>query len=181
MKLDTSTPLTSLEEKKEPFLLHFVVVNWSEKLALMQVMEPLRCFHLQTLWAEERTDSPSPPHPTNTQSVTHIRAKPSIAELPWRGQFSWKLIYYPVSNKWEAFYCTLHYLLQWFVMQWFVVGWMWCAQGWVYWQCFQIKGDNTDVCTISIFFNLNSPCLSFVPSIFFNLPHLLYIANIYLL
>lgn len=29
------------------FLGHFVVVNWSEQLAVMQVMELLFCFHLQ--------------------------------------------------------------------------------------------------------------------------------------
>lgn len=31
------------------FLGHFVVVNWSEQLAVMQVMELLFCFHLQGL------------------------------------------------------------------------------------------------------------------------------------
>lgn len=31
------------------FLGHFVVVNWSEQLAVMQVMELLSCFHLQGL------------------------------------------------------------------------------------------------------------------------------------
>lgn len=96
---------------------------------------------------EDRLPQPTP----LTQSVTHIRAKPSIAELPWRGQFLWKLIYYPVSNKWGAFYSILHYLLQWLLMLWFIVHWMLCAQGWEYWECFQTKGGNTVVSTSSIF------------------------------
>lgn len=48
MKLDVSTALKSLGEKML-FLGHFVVVNWSEQLAVMQVMELLFSFHLQGL------------------------------------------------------------------------------------------------------------------------------------
>lgn len=47
MKLDVSRALKSQREKKKLFLGHFVVVNWSEQLAVMQVMELLFCFHLQ--------------------------------------------------------------------------------------------------------------------------------------
>lgn len=49
MKLDVSRALKSQREKKKLFLGHFVVVNWSEQLAVMQVMELLSCFHLQGL------------------------------------------------------------------------------------------------------------------------------------
>lgn len=45
MKLDVSTALKSRGEKML-FLGHFVVVNWSEQLAVMQVMELLFSFHL---------------------------------------------------------------------------------------------------------------------------------------
>lgn len=49
MKLDVSTALKSKGEKKL-FLGHFVVVNWSEQLAVMQVIELLFSFHLRVLW-----------------------------------------------------------------------------------------------------------------------------------
>lgn len=48
MKLDVSTALKSRGEKML-FLGHFVVVNWSEQLAVMQVMELLFSFHLPGL------------------------------------------------------------------------------------------------------------------------------------
>lgn len=48
MKLDVSTALKSQGEKML-FLGHFVVVNWSEQLAVMQVMELLFSFHLRGL------------------------------------------------------------------------------------------------------------------------------------
>lgn len=50
MKLDVSTALKSRGEKML-FLGHFVVVNWSEQLAVMQVMELLFSFHLRGLCA----------------------------------------------------------------------------------------------------------------------------------
>ena len=52
MKLDVSTALKSQGGGKKSFLLgHFVVVNWPEQLAIMQVMEPLFSFHLGGLCA----------------------------------------------------------------------------------------------------------------------------------
>ena len=52
MKLDVSTALKSQGGGKKSFLWgHFVVVNWPEQLAIMQVMEPLFSFHLGGLCA----------------------------------------------------------------------------------------------------------------------------------
>ena len=92
MKLDVSTALKSQGGGKKSFLLgHFVVVNWPEQLAIMQVMEPLFSFHLGGLCACQskgranelqleveidsgdtgspeqtgRTDGPSGPRPTD--------------------------------------------------------------------------------------------------------------------
>lgn len=49
MKLYVSTALKSVGEEKMLFLGHFVTVNWSMQLAVMQVMELLFSFHLQGL------------------------------------------------------------------------------------------------------------------------------------
>lgn len=46
MKLEVSTPLTSMGEK-HIFQGHVVDIDWSEQLAVMEVMELLFSFHLQ--------------------------------------------------------------------------------------------------------------------------------------